>query len=919
MRTPQALATCCRIFYCLNYIELPEFFLDNMQTWVAMFLHFLSYSNAALEDPDELMVPGPVETLQTEIMACMALYAEKFDDDFEEHIPKFVDATVRVRPRLPSEPSSPCTRPPRIPLAVEALASRQCWISRQCAQVRRYVGLRHACSGAFGGGAFLAASGRLTRCCPTTPPTALPAHTTDGMLAMQPPELPQCTPSPPPFSGLVTQAIRFLSSVVSKSSQAQLFANPATLQAMCQSAVLPNMALREADEIAFEENPKEYIMRDIEGSSSETRRAAASKMIKGLLVSFSQDVTKLCMGLVDSLMQEYATAPDAKWKEKDAGLALLSALAGLTSLRSKGVQELNPQVDIVAVLKSYIIPELHLTGSEAAKIESTLPTGAAIIKCTCLNFITAFRQHWSAAVMTDLAPLVAMWLKSPMVVVHSYAAVCLERMLTVKEAAQGSSTGTMRVPAPTVKAILNLALSASLQRVAAVGQAAGAASAGSAGVLGRQDGNGENEWMMRLVLRMLVAADTDAAGVIGEVLQVLVKVAEAVLSNPAAPNFNHHMFEAVAVLIKIAVKVHAADPAKVSAAVDELEGALMPLFNTILQKDVTEFVPYVFQLLASLQAHKPAPQPGQHTLSAGMQSLATSLVQASLWERKSNIPALCMLMTAVLAKGAAFMVAQKKIMPVLGVFQKLMSAASTEDYAHHLLRCVILYVPMEVSQASLPTALSVILTRMQTKGSVKTAKAFVVTMCLIANKAGGATAVQLVEAIQPGLFTDLLTSVVLPHANAIIAKHDRRTVIAGLAALAGDVEALLQPANLPQWQAVASVIVQLLEAQADTAASAQHAAAARVEAALESADAAPAGFDTKFSRLAHVSVPGSMQRGGVEYIPAATDLRACWIEKLKGVVQKVGVAQWPALTSQMEAPIAGVLKQYLASAGVTVS
>ncbi|CAE7906215.1 cse1l, partial [Symbiodinium sp. KB8] len=196
----QALATCCRIFYCLNYIELPEFFLENMQTWVAMFLHFLSYSNAALEDPDELMVPGPVETLQTEIMACMALYAEKFDDDFEEHIPKFVDAT---------------------------------WKLLQAASA--------------------------------------------GSVA-----------SVPKYDGLVTQAIRFLSSVVSKSSQAQLFANPATLQAMCQSAVLPNMALREADEIAFEENPKEYIMRDIEGSSSETRRAAASKMIKGLLVSFSQ-------------------------------------------------------------------------------------------------------------------------------------------------------------------------------------------------------------------------------------------------------------------------------------------------------------------------------------------------------------------------------------------------------------------------------------------------------------------------------------------------------------------------------------------------------------------------------------------------------------------------------------------------------
>lgn len=45
-----------------------------------------------------------------------------------------------------------------------------------------------------------------------------------------------------------------------------LFENVDTLKAICCDVVLPNMTLRASDEELFEDDPIEYIRRDLEGS-----------------------------------------------------------------------------------------------------------------------------------------------------------------------------------------------------------------------------------------------------------------------------------------------------------------------------------------------------------------------------------------------------------------------------------------------------------------------------------------------------------------------------------------------------------------------------------------------------------------------------------------------------------------------------
>ena len=59
-------------------------------------------------------------------------------------------------------------------------------------------------------------------------------------------------------------------------------------------------------------------------------------------------------------------------------------------------------------------------------------TGAAVLKADALKFLTLFRARISKAQCVQLLPAVVAALGSPANVVHSYAATCLERLLTSK-------------------------------------------------------------------------------------------------------------------------------------------------------------------------------------------------------------------------------------------------------------------------------------------------------------------------------------------------------------------------------------------------------------------------------------------------------------------------------------------------------
>jgi exportin-2 (importin alpha re-exporter) len=85
----EALRTMNRIFFSLNYQDLPEFFEDHMQEWMGQFAKYLTYANPCVTDDDEENEPGPIDNLQASIVANLSLYADKDEEPFLPFLPDF--------------------------------------------------------------------------------------------------------------------------------------------------------------------------------------------------------------------------------------------------------------------------------------------------------------------------------------------------------------------------------------------------------------------------------------------------------------------------------------------------------------------------------------------------------------------------------------------------------------------------------------------------------------------------------------------------------------------------------------------------------------------------------------------------------------------------------------------------------------
>lgn len=85
----EALRTMCRIFYSLNWQDLPEYFEDHMPEWMTEFAKYLKYENPLVTDADEETEPSPIDALQAAIIDNLYLYADKDEEAFMTFLPEF--------------------------------------------------------------------------------------------------------------------------------------------------------------------------------------------------------------------------------------------------------------------------------------------------------------------------------------------------------------------------------------------------------------------------------------------------------------------------------------------------------------------------------------------------------------------------------------------------------------------------------------------------------------------------------------------------------------------------------------------------------------------------------------------------------------------------------------------------------------
>ncbi|PKA47263.1 Exportin-2 [Apostasia shenzhenica] len=532
--------------------------------------------------------------------------------------------------------------------------------------------------------------------------------------------------SSPSRDQLTITAIRFLT-IVSTSIHHSLFGSPETLQRICHSIVFPNIRLRDDDEELFEMNYVEYIRRDIEGSDIDTRRRIACELLKGLAMNYKEQVMAFVSGQIQEMLAMYSANPVENWKEKDAAIYLVISLATKAGGGGLGTQF----IDVLSFFTSVVVPEFQgRSGNECP-----------ILQASALKFFSVFREQVPKNVATALLPDVISILRANSNVVHSYAANCIEKLLLIRDRTPviASVSNALTLQPRYGPSDINPHLAPLIRNLF--------------DALGLPDSK-ENQYIMKCIMRVLSVADT-GGDVARHCIGCLVTVLAEVCKNPINPIFNHYLFEAIAALIKRSCEK---DPSLITV----FETALFPVLESILRNDVTEFWPYAFQIFAQLVEMSRPP------LSVNYMELFKVLLLPETWKRSANAPALVRLLQAYLQKvPSKELNSDGRLSQVLGIFNKLVSAPSTEELGFYVLNTVVENLGFDMIGQYIGHIWTALFTRLQSRPTVKFVNSLLVFMSLVLIKHGPVVLVESINAVQGNIFVAILQKFWIPNLKLI--------------------------------------------------------------------------------------------------------------------------------------------------------
>ncbi|EZF36381.1 Cse1-domain-containing protein [Trichophyton interdigitale] len=529
---------------------------------------------------------------------------------------------------------------------------------------------------------------------------------------------------------LVSKALQFLTSIAKISEHAAAFQNEGTLGQVTEKVILPNITLRESDVEMFEDEPIEFIRRDLEGSDSDTRRRAATDFLRQLLQNFEDLVTTVVLRYVEHYLADYAKSPSDNWKSKDTAVYLYSSIAAKgVATTSHGVTTINSHVNITEFFQKNIASDL------------VAETGVQpILKVDAIKYLYSFRSIITKEQWREIMPLLVKHLASSDYVVYTYAAIAVERVFVLTDA-----SGAQIVPASDITPLAGQLLEHLFQLVQKESSAPKVQ---------------ENEFIMKCIMRVLVVIKDAAVPQTESILNHLIRITEIISSNPSNPRFYYYHFEALGALIRFT------GPSQP----DKLGQALYTPFFTLLRND----------LLAALLEVDPT-----GSFPDYFKDMIAPILAPVMWEQKGNVPALVRLLQAIVRRGADILSKNSQIEPILGIFQKLVSSKINESYGFDLLETVISTFPSAMLQSYFPTILQIILTRLQNSKTENFSLRFVrfyhFLSAHLENGYGADFFIQCTENIQNGVFTPIYLSIILPESRKLARPLDRKIAIISFA------------------------------------------------------------------------------------------------------------------------------------------
>lgn len=551
----------------------------------------------------------------------------------------------------------------------------------------------------------------------------------------------------PKYDILASRGLQFMTAIAAAPNYAPKINNEQALKQITEKIILPNVTLRESDEEMFEDDPIEYIRRDLEGSDSDTRRRAATELLRSLKENNEKVVTHVILSYVNNYLSQFQ-ADQSRWKDKDIAIYLFSAIAAKGSLTNAGVTVTNLLVDVVQFFGTYVAPDLVA--------ENAHP----ILKVDAIKYIFTFRNQLTKQQLNEAFPLLSAHFQDSNYVVYTYTAITVEKILSLRDPSDHQSLLFDRndiSPQVSKQLLTNL--------------------------FGLMFKNGttpeklaENEFLMKCVMRVLLTAKTSIIDSYEELLGQLLKVIQIISKNPSNPKFSHYTFESVCVILKFG-----------SSNIEKMFELIKPTLLGLLTQEIQEFVPYVFQILSYVLEVYPRNKP----IPPEFEQIIKPLCSPAIWEYRGNIPAVARLLGAIVRFAPSLFSNNGRITPLLGSFQKLISSKVNDQLGFELLETILTSINTQSIQPYLKQIGIIIMARLQNYRTEKFVKRFIVFLSWISclptshnltnkNNLNSGFAISFVENVQQGLFNQVLDHFIIPHIATFNNLQDKKIMLVGL-------------------------------------------------------------------------------------------------------------------------------------------
>ena len=529
---------------------------------------------------------------------------------------------------------------------------------------------------------------------------------------------------------LVSKSLAFLTAVSRNPKYFEIFNSEEAMNGVIEQIILPNVTLRESDIELFEDDPIEYIRRDLEGSDADTRRRACTDFLNELREKNNTLVTTIAITHMKKFYEQYLANPKEFWRFKDLYVHLFITLAVNGNITSSGVSSTNIMLNVLEFYNNQIIPDL------------TNEVPHNILRVDAIKFIYIFRNQLQKDELIKVLPILGGFLNSDEYVVYTYSAITIERVLSIRESNTSPNFIFTKSDLDTSAAVLlrnliNLILKqgTSPEKLA------------------------ENEFLMKAVLRVLQMSSNIKQEFPGFLTQ-LIGILNTISKNPSNPRFSHYTFESIGIILSLCE----------DSALPHIIDIMTPSLLSILSNDVQEFVPYAFQLLAySVERGRAVPE--------SVRQLAQPILSPPIWELKGTVPAVTRLLKDMVRFDSMIF---QDLVPVLGVFQRLIASKAYEVYGFELLEVIMLNINQTQLKPYLKQIAVLLMQRLQSSKTERYVKKLCVCFGMLAICLEPDFVVQFIDGVQDGLFGQIWNTFVLPSIPTLGNLYDRKISLIGV-------------------------------------------------------------------------------------------------------------------------------------------